>query len=246
MQTRRVKWLDDVVCDHIGNFYNFCEFKDGSNTGSSNREVKRNVEMVDKDLKATGLLMDQFHKHPFLQAISLRHVSVPLFAEYREEDHGHYSFHNDAPIMHDLRTDHLFITAINDESEYEGGDLIVRWGTEALTFRLQKGEGILLDPNLWHTVTPVTKGRRRVAIMWFESLIRDSYIRELYFDYVDLVYRVLPCIDKDKWKEECDIDPTTYFNGLKYKILREYGDAYPTKHTDGNPATVKLDRHAYE
>ena len=40
--------------------------------------------------------------------------------------------------MHDLRTDHLFITAINDESEYEGGDLIIRWGTENLSFRLKK------------------------------------------------------------------------------------------------------------
>ena len=246
MQLRRIKWLDDVVCDHISNFYDFCEFTDGSNTGPKNRAIKRNVEMIDKDMKATSLLMDQFHKHPFMQALTLRHVSVPLFAEYRSEEKGHYSFHNDAPIMHDLRTDHLFITAINDESEYEGGDLIIRWGTENISFRLQKGEGILIDPNLWHTVTPVTKGKRRVCIMWFESMIRDTIIRELYFDYVDLCHRTIQCIDPEKWNKVSDIDVATYFNGIKYKILREYGDAYPGKHSPDGDVTVQLDDKSYE
>jgi PKHD-type hydroxylase len=235
MTIRRVKWLDDTVCNHIGDFYGFGEFEDGSVSGPSDRNIKRNTQMVDADSACSKLFAEQFQRHPFTMAISARHFTVPLFLRYTAENQDHYSFHNDAPIMGDLRSDLLFITAINDESEYEGGDLIIRVGSENIVFRLKKGEGLLMDPTYWHTVTPVTKGERRVAVVWVEHLIQNSFIRELYYEFIDLSHKALNSIDDERWNQLSDINKDTLFSGFRYRILREYGSAYDASKLN-NPA----------
>lgn len=228
MTLRRVKWLNDVVCDHINNFYDFSEFEDGKVSGPSDRHIKRNQQMCDADGKCCSLFMDQFRSHPFTQALSARHVTSPLFLKYNEEEEGCYYFHNDAAIMSDLRSDCLLITAINDESEYEGGDLVVRVGSENISFRLKKGEGLVIDPSYWHCVYPVTKGERRVAVLWIEHLIQDAWMRELYYEFIDLTHRALNSIDREKWDQLSDIEPNTYFNGFKFRMLRQYANPYLT------------------
>lgn len=232
MTLRRVKWLDEVVCNHINDFYDFSEFEDGKVSGTSNRDIKRNTQMMDVDMRCTSLFMDQFRSHPFTNALSARHVTSPLFLKYSAEEESHYYFHCDSAIMEDLRSDCLLITAINDESEYEGGDLIIRIGSESIVFRLKKGEGLLMDPSNWHAVTPVTKGERRVAVLWAEHLIQDAWMRELYYEFIDLTHRALNSIDPEKWKQHCDIDSSTYFNGFKFKILRQYANPYHSHHVN--------------
>tara|TARA_E500000305_G_C3824292_1_gene144272 strand:- start:47 stop:499 length:453 start_codon:yes stop_codon:yes gene_type:complete len=148
-----------------------------------------------------------------------------MFVKYTEEDEGHYDFHNDAPIMNrKLRTDYVMITAINDPDEYEGGDLQVRFGSETYSYRLKKGECILFDPNLWHKVTPVTKGERRVCVTWVQTLIQDVFIRELLYDFQDLEYYAMNALDTSKWMH--DVEPTTYFNQIRYKLIRQYSSTY--------------------
>lgn len=227
-----MKWLDEVVCDHIQNFYEFNEFEDGKASGTADRQIKRNVEMQDPDGKCSQLFMDQFWNSLFARAILTRRTTGPMFVKYssdEEDGGGYYDFHNDAPLMGkpggwSLRTDYLMITAINDESEYEGGDLWIRVGSESYSYRLKKGEALFFDPNLWHSVRPVTKGERRVCVMWVETLVQNAFVRELLYDYQDLTHYAIQAIDESKW--EPDIKPDTYFNAIKYKLMREYASTF--------------------
>jgi|TARA_B100001996_G_C18670535_1_gene596560 PKHD-type hydroxylase len=227
-----MKWLDEVVCDHIQNFYEFNEFEDGKASGTADRKIKRNVEMQDPDGKCSQLFMDQFWNSLFARAILTRRTTGPMFVKYssdEEDGGGYYDFHNDAPLMGkpggwSLRTDYLMITAINDESEYEGGDLWIRVGSESYSYRLKKGEALFFDPNHWHSVRPVTKGERRVCVMWVETLIQNAFVRELLYDYQDLTHYAIQALDESKW--EPDIKPDTYFNAIKYKLMREYASTF--------------------
>ncbi len=229
---RRMKWLDEVVCDHIQNFYEFNEFEDGKASGTADRKIKRNVEMKDPDGKCSQLFMDQFWNSLFARAILTRRTTGPMFVKYssdEEDGGGYYDFHNDAPLMGkpggwSLRTDYLMITAINDESEYEGGDLWIRVGSESYSYRLKKGEALFFDPNHWHSVRPVTKGERRVCVMWVETLVQNAFVRELLYDYQDLTHYAIQALDESKW--EPDIKPDTYFNAIKYKLMREYASTF--------------------
>ena len=70
----------------------------------------------------------------------------------------------------------------------------------------------------------MTKGERRVCVMWVETLIQNSFIRELLYDYQDLMHYAINSLDESKW--EPDIKPDTYFNAIKYKLMREYSSTY--------------------
>ena len=235
-----MSWLPDVVCDNISNLYDCKEFRDGKATGSPNRFIKRNQEMIDEDGAASKLFQDQWWNSDFAKLIMVKSITVPMFIKYvaGEKDPldqsvgGFYNWRNDLPIMgksdgSSLRSDYVMVTAINDCNEYEGGGLMVRYGTETYEFRLQKGESIFFDPNLWHSVNPVTKGERRVSVMWVETLVQDEYIRELIYDYEDMITNVLASLDPKKWKP--DIDHATYLNSVKYKLMRKFADTYRNK-----------------
>jgi len=217
-------WMDPSICDQIQKYYDEGEFIDGSDSGTTNREIKRTQQLTDNDA-AIELWESYFWKSTFTSALCVKRSSGPMFVKYTEEDEGHYDFHNDAPIMNrKLRTDYVMITAINDPDEYEGGDLQVRFGSETYSYRLKKGECILFDPNLWHKVTPVTKGERRVCVTWVQTLIQDVFIRELLYDFQDLEYYAMNALDTSKWMH--DVEPTTYFNQIRYKLIRQYSSTY--------------------
>ena len=229
---RQHTWLSEVICKNINDLYNCGEFLDGKTTGTTNREVKRNRELAgDVVDTAAKLFMDAFREDPWMTSFHMRHCTAPLFNEYDAEldNNGEYKLHCDSAIMNGLRSDLVILTAINDESEYEGGDLTIKVGNIDLVLRLKTGQSVVFDPNLWHTVSPVTKGRRRMSVVWAETLIQDPWAREMFYDYMDITARCLNSIDKAKWKEHGnDTDPATYMGALRQKILRRYANPYPT------------------
>ena len=225
---RQHTWLSEVICKNINDLYNCGEFLDGKTTGTTNREVKRNRELAgDVVDTAAKLFMDAFREDPWMTSFHMRHCTAPLFNEYDAEldDNGEYKLHCDSSIMNGLRSDLVILTAINDESEYEGGDLTIKVGNIDLVLRLKTGQSVVFDPNLWHTVSPVTKGKRRMCVMWAEALIQDTWAREMFYDYIDIAARCLNSIDEDKWFEQGnETDPATYLGALRQKILRQYSN----------------------
>jgi len=226
---RRMKWLPEAACSHIGSFYDNSEFIDGKNSGTANRDIKRNQEMKGAgEAACIKLFCDQWWKSGFAKQILTKKITTPMFVKYTAEEKGHYAFHNDVPMMgtkdNCVRSDYVMITGINDASEYDGGGLQVRMGSETYEYRIGKGECIFFDPNQWHAVTPVTKGVRKVSIMWIETLIQDDYVRELIYEYQDLMDYALESIDANHWT--ADIEPATYFNAIKYKLMRKYANNF--------------------
>ena len=127
--------------------------------------------------------------------------------------------------MNGLRSDLVLLTAINDHTEYEGGDLTIRIGNVDITLRLAMGQSVVFDPNLWHTVSPVTKGKRRMSVIWAEALIQDSWARELFYDYLDISARCVNSIDENVWYEQGnEMDPATYLGSFRQKLLRQYSN----------------------
>ena len=225
-------WLPEVVCNNISDLYDTGTFEDGSVSGTSNRQLKRNVEMSGNNLAASAdLFEDNWWKSGFAKRILTKSISYPMFVKYTEDEEvdgkkegGFYAWHNDAPLMgskkRSLRSDYVMVTAINDQSEYEGGGLLIRLGSETYEYRLSKGQAVFFDPTLWHAVKPVTKGERKVCVVWVETLVQDPWARELLLEYQDLETYCMNAIDLDKW--EPDIDPQSYIQALKYRVMRKY------------------------
>lgn len=90
------------------------------------------------------------------------------YSEYHAEDNGHYTWHIDNSVRGGQQ--HVrklsFSVGLNDESEYEGGELQFWLGPEPVSYRLKKGQIIVFPSYLLHRVAPVTKGVRKTLVGW--------------------------------------------------------------------------------
>lgn len=90
------------------------------------------------------------------------------YSEYHSEDSGHYTWHIDTSVRGGQQ--HVrklsFSAGLNDESEYEGGELQFWLGPEPVSYRLKKGQIIVFPSYLLHRVAPVTKGVRKTLVGW--------------------------------------------------------------------------------
>lgn len=84
---------------------------------------------------------------------------------YREGDQGAYGLHQDLNADGVSRKLSL-VLQLSDPSEYEGGNLEILLGREALT--MSKSRGLILVFPSWtlHQVTPVVKGSRQTLVSW--------------------------------------------------------------------------------
>jgi len=85
------------------------------------------------------------------------------FLNYTDKIKGHYDFHTDSSFINPRMT--TTIISLSDKDEYEGGELIVG-NSEKLKF--DKGSGVIFPSNFLypHKVYPVTKGIRKVLVIW--------------------------------------------------------------------------------
>lgn len=99
---------------------------------------------------------------------SLYGFEVFQYTEYHANENGHYTWHVDTSVRGGQQ--HVrklsFSAALNDESEYEGGELEFLIGPEPLKYRLKKGDIIVFPSYLLHRVAPVTKGVRKTLVGW--------------------------------------------------------------------------------
>jgi PKHD-type hydroxylase len=90
---------------------------------------------------------------------------VPQFVEYRP-GWGQFDWHNDySHGLPDAPRKLTIIIQLSDEDDYEGGALEV-FGTEVQTLPRRRGTIIAFPSLLFHRVTPVTGGIRKVLLAW--------------------------------------------------------------------------------
>lgn len=161
-------------------------FVDGRITNPHNT-TKMNEQLHDAAAyqKSSGLLLqaiarsEEFREFAFPVAIA-----PPMMTRYQPG--MRYGAHADAAFIQlagaVIRSDLSCTIFLNDQEDYEGGELHIRMGDADLTFKLRPGEAIVYPSDTMHQVEPVTKGERLVAITFIQSRIQDPFHRNLLFD----------------------------------------------------------------
>lgn len=208
-----IKYINDVFdCS------NFC---DGlvSNT-QFHQDLKSNKQLVGYELNILKeYLIEILNKHKdFAEITSAKSYSNILFSKY--ESGMYYHLHNDNYIMgNGTRTDLSCTLFLNSPDEYEGGELILNFGNQNLSYKLNAGECVIYPTGLLHEVKPVISGIRKVCVFWIESCISDIDIRSII---TDLHFMYSKYYDEafEKLGEEFCIK----LQNLKFKLLRKYGN----------------------
>ena len=218
--------LNEVQLNHVANFYDISEFEDGEKTGSDHKELKHNMQMLPEQADACWNIIQQAFEltdecRYFMQ---LTRNTVGLFCRYTEG--MHYDWHVDSAEM-DIRNDVSTTLFLNDPSEYEGGELVLRYGTEHLYFKLPAGHAISYPTGTPHKVMPVTKGERRVSVFWSESMFRKQADRNFMFNHYQMMCstcKAFGCVPDD-------IDPNhplwetfQHYDAIRHDFIRSYAD----------------------
>jgi PKHD-type hydroxylase len=108
-----------------------------------------------------------------------KRVAPPLLCRY--EPGMKYGAHADAALIElgnsRLRSDLSCTVWISDPSTYEGGELSIGIGNQAIPFKGASGDAIVYPSTTLHQVMPVRAGKRIVSITFIESYIPDQHQR---------------------------------------------------------------------
>lgn len=138
----------------------------------------------------------------------------------KTEKGGYYNPHDDLWKNGDFST----TVFLNSPKDYEGGELCLYFGGDEIPIKLDAGWGITYKTGILHRVNKVTSGCRYASVFWTKSLIKDSFIRNIYSELGNLENLVsdfkfqnnsTKCSDSIK-------DPKFCINTLKNEILRRY------------------------
>lgn len=210
-----IKVLSETQLDTINEYYKICDFVDGSITGSQDKSVKWNEQI--QDLVHGPRLCEyadtQIKKSEQLNYVLVpRATTIPMFLKYTEG--MHYKYHNDFYCMNEVRTDYSLSIFLNDPDEYEGGELVLNVGGKELEYKPPAGSCVAYPTGVYHKVNEVTSGERRVMVIWMESVISDSRIREIINDYSMTIIK-----NYDKLK---DVELVADLERTRYQLIREY------------------------
>ncbi len=111
-------------------------------------------------------------------------IAPPLLCRY--EPGMKYGAHADAALLQvgnaRLRSDISCTVFVNDPSNYDGGELSIVVGNQAIAFKADAGDAIVYPSTTLHEVVPVRSGQRLVSITFIESLIADQHQRAQVFE----------------------------------------------------------------
>ena len=171
-------------------------FVDGRTTAGWNaRIVKNNLQLEPHSKMAQnmmGMITQALMRHPTFEMAARPKLMRPLMIA-RYEPGMEYGWHVDEPLMGgppSLRSDIAFTLFLNDPSEYDGGELMLKGASGDQSFKLAQGDLVLYPATTLHRVSPVTHGMRLVALSWVQSLVRDAAQREILYD-LDLTRKEL-------------------------------------------------------
>ena len=176
----RYELLNDVNLKHVQDFYDFSDFEDGANTGSDDKRIKNNIEMsVEHQNAAWNIIWDNYQKHEIpMWHMWVCNTTTALFIRYTEG--MHYAWHCDQPMMAGgVRSDYSTTVFLNSPDEYEGGELVLKYGTETIEVKLPAGMAFSYPTGTKHMVKEVTSGVRDVAVFWSKSMFQSQEDRRI-------------------------------------------------------------------
>lgn len=145
-----------------------------------NQEIQQEPELLQRLYRV--IMSAVGHNARFRSAALPYRMADFIFARYQPG--MHYGDHVDDPIMGGgkFRSDVSMTVFLNDPSDYEGGELVVRTPFGDQKVKLPAGSAVVYPSSSVHHVAEVTKGERLVALTWIQSFVRDAGQRELLFE----------------------------------------------------------------
>ena len=120
----------------------------------------------------------------FIDFAMPKRVAPPLLCRY--EPGMKYGAHADAALIQlgnvSLRSDLSCTVFVNDPQTYEGGELSIVVGNQAIAFKGAAGEAIVYPSTALHEVVPVRSGQRLVSITFIESFVADQHRRTQIYE----------------------------------------------------------------
>lgn len=191
-------------------------FEDGRKTASlAAKEVKQNLQLDTSSQQYMAMqqvMFDAINQSPLLRNVIFpRQVHPFLFSKY--EPGMAYGWHVDSPVMGNMiRTDVAITVFLNDPDEYEGGELELQTASGMALYKYAKGDAVCYPCTQLHRVREVTKGERRVAVSWIQSMVRHAEQRKALFEIRSVIDNLR---QKDLQSEEANLLLQTHSNLLR-------------------------------
>ncbi len=192
---------------------------DGLNTGGGNKTVKNNLELSNLDIVnvINDYIMNSLDSDSnFINFTAAESTHLNIIS--KTSSGGYYRPHFDNWNNGDFST----TVFLNSPDDYVGGELCLLLDNKETKFKLDSGWGITYSTGIIHRVNTVISGSRYASVFWTKSIIKDDFIRELYYE-ISKCKDILP--QSDIHISDCinaNSDPTFILENLKNKILRKY------------------------
>lgn len=201
------------------------DWQDGRATaGYQSALAKHNRQLAESDPVALALgdeVAAALDRDLAFQAAAIpARVFPPLFNRYDAGDG--FGAHIDGayrplPDGGALRTDLSLTLFLSDPADYEGGELVIEFGTRETRVKLPAGSAALYPSTTLHRVEPVTRGTRLAAFTWVQSRVADAGKRAILFDIDIAIQSLRPRIG--------DTDAALItLSGSYHNLLRLWGD----------------------
>lgn len=178
-------------------------FVDGATSaGGTARGVKRNEEVAPESPLAAEFrrrITERLWKNELFATLAMpKRITALLFSRYAPG--MTYGDHIDNTIMNigagdPIRADISMTLFLADPEDYDGGALVVESDTTPQPVKLPAGDVVLYPTTGYHRVDPVTRGERRVAVGWVQSMVRDPQRRQILTEMwvaLDWLHRQAP------------------------------------------------------
>ncbi|UPH46069.1 Fe2+-dependent dioxygenase [Methylophaga pinxianii] len=158
-------------------------FHDGQSTaGRAAIQVKQNQQADRVEVAGTLKLVEQrlLVNDLFVQSTYPQQFVRMLLSRYQTG--MHYGTHVDEALINNQRTDISFTLFLSDQTQYQGGELVLEDSSGERSWKLDAGDLLLYPSTYLHRVNEVTEGERLVIVGWVTSRVRDPKQREILFD----------------------------------------------------------------
>lgn len=114
-----------------------------------------------------------------------RKTSVPL-VYVSNSDHEEWGYHRDDSNSKEMKREYTVILALNDASEYEGGEIVVRDGGAEVNFKLPAGMCVVTPTSTYIKLNKVNAGVRAICRWTIESYIKNKSFFNINLQYNQL------------------------------------------------------------
>jgi len=212
--------LNDYQIKKINDIIEISDYESGMMSASyALEDIKNNLEIkgYEREELISYVVDILNNSNDYTEITSSKSYSGFLFSKY--EKGMYYHMHNDNYMMNGSRTDFSSTIFLNSPDEYEGGELVIKFGNQEISYKLEAGKCLIYPTGLLHEVKEVTSGVRKVCVFWTESCIQDKEIRQMLADFHFMWSKYC-----DEAREKLGQDFYNQVLNIKFNLLRKYGN----------------------